>query len=419
VDWYESNDSAAHAKLCKELEGATSSPQRKEIFHTLTSRARRLGLGRSAEVAVRFYGRNDAPAGVDVATNRTMVSQVLNPSLSPDERLELLARLYDVDPQFASLLAASFALDLGNGEPFRGILARAVSDQVGIPNGGEHSPFALILLLPNAHDLFSEDIVEISDKIPSSDISWLLEELGRNGQPEVATVAQLAFKRGIVTGARGVFLKELQHGAALSPQLRSSLVSGALDRLSESDIKRFAQWYGQGAPRVLEAGILTTTNPEIKASAFEALATKAVPDPYVSKIMDFIRTTYEADGGKYGGLVAVVALRDVVDTGTIDQELEKINGAPHMKELLQRLVKGAPSEILEAMLNRYSSSMDPLTIVDLLENPSPSVRIAAVSHLSQVNDIMLLKLISQSYDDEKDPQVRAVYEQKISGIRRR
>ena len=89
-----------------------------------------------------------------------------------------------------------------------------------------------------------------------------------------------------------------------------------------------------------------------------------------------------------------------------------------MKELLQRLVKGAPPEILEAMLNRYSSSMDPLDIVDLLENPSPSVRIAAVSHLSQVNDIMLLKLISQSYDEEKDPQVRAVYEQKISGIRR-
>ena len=63
--------------------------------------------------------------------------------------------------------------------------------------------------------------------------------------------------------------------------------------------------------------------------------------------------------------------------------------------------------------------MDPLDIVDLLGHPSQTVRIAAVSHLSQVNDIMLLKLISQSYEEENDPKVRAVYEQKISVIRDR
>jgi hypothetical protein len=316
-------------------------------------------------------------------------------------------------------LTASLALDTGEAEPLRGILARAVSDQVGIPNGGEHSPFALILLLPQAHDLFSEDIVEINDRIPSSDIRWLLEELGRKGQPEVATVAQLAYNREIVPGAFAVFLKELQRGAALSQGLRSSLVSGALGKLSDSDINRFAEWYGQGAPRVLEAGILTTTNPKIEEAAFQALSTKAISDQYVAKVLEFVRTAYEGDSAKYGGIVAILALSDVVDAATIDRELGKINGAPHITALLKELVKGAPPEMLEVILDRYSASMDPLDIVDLLGHPSQAVRIAAVSHLSQANDIMLLKLISQSYDEERDPKVRAMYEQKISVVRDR
>jgi HEAT repeat protein len=60
-----------------------------------------------------------------------------------------------------------------------------------------------------------------------------------------------------------------------------------------------------------------------------------------------------------------------------------------------------------------------LDIVDLLAHPSPSVRVAAVSSLTKVNDIMLLKLISQSYDDETDPKVRAAYEEKISLVKER
>jgi HEAT repeat protein len=63
--------------------------------------------------------------------------------------------------------------------------------------------------------------------------------------------------------------------------------------------------------------------------------------------------------------------------------------------------------------------MDQINIVDLLAHPSPQVRVAAVSSLTQVNDIMLLKLISQSYDDETDPQVRAAYEERISLVKER
>lgn len=417
--WYASDEPAVHTEVVQKINEATSQARRDELVRTLIFRSRRLGLSRSADVALRFTEQDGSDQADSLKSTNSLVFRVLDPSVSQNQRLEDLAKLYDIDPQIASVLTASLALDVGDAEAFRGILARAVSDQVGIPNGGEHSPFALILLVPQAHDLFSEDIVEINERIPASDISWLLQELGRKGHSGVSTVAQLAYNRGIVTGAFGVFLRELQRGAALSEGLRASLVSGALGRLSEADINRFAEWYGQGAPRVLEAGILTAGNPKIEEAAFQALGTKAISDQYVANVLEFVRSAYEGDGAKYGGIVAILALRDVVDSATIDRELEKIQGAPHLSALLKELVKGAPPELLEAILARYGASMDPLDIVDLLGHPSPAVRIAAVSHLSQVNDIMLLKLISQSYDEEKDPKVRSVYEQQISVIRDR
>jgi hypothetical protein len=135
--------------------------------------------------------------------------------------------------------------------------------------------------------------------------------------------------------------------------------------------------------------------------------------------MDFIRTTYGSDSGRFAGLVGALALRDEVGEDILRRELEVVRNAPRSKELLRQLVRGAPVQALPVIVEMYSDSMDQLDIVDLLTHSSPQVRTVAVSSLSKVNDIMLLKLISQSYDDERDPDVRALYEEKISIVKER
>ena len=135
--------------------------------------------------------------------------------------------------------------------------------------------------------------------------------------------------------------------------------------------------------------------------------------------MEFVRTAYGDDSARFAGLVAAIDLRDVVGLDALTSEFDVVRDAPRSQELLRQLTRGAPPEVIEIILRRYSSSMDQINIVDLLAHPSPQVRVAAVSSLTQVNDIMLLKLISQSYDDETDPQVRAVYEESISLVKER
>jgi hypothetical protein len=416
---YASDDPVGHKNLVKTLNEEVSPEVREEIFLALVSRSRRMGFTRAAEVVRGRYNASQERQQFGSVGSSGLMVAVIDPALSKESQVDELTKLYEFDPGVATLLAAALALDSGDAEPYRGILARAVADQVGVPDGGEHSPYALMLLLPDAHDLFSEDLIEESDKIPSADIKWLLEVLGRKGRSEIATVAQLASNRQVVAGPYAVFLRELQMSVTLSEGLRMSLVSGMLGTLSSTDIKRFGEWYGQGAPRVLEASIITAQDSGIRSAAFDALRTKPLSDTYIAQIVEFLDSTYGGESSKYGGIVAVFALRETVDAQTVNRELGLIKNAPRMRDLLKQLVKGAPPDMLVVLLQRYSDSMEPLDVVDLLSNPSVEVRKVAVDRLSSENDIMLLKLISQSYDDEKDPSVRAVYEAKIGVVRDR
>lgn len=416
---YQSDSPTAYQEITELLSQAPDSARRIEIGKVLTFRARRQGLGRTADVVLGQMedAKELATFGGDEGSRPFF--RLLDPALSSNARLEELARLYQQSPRVASILAAASALDTGDAEVYRGLFAKAVAEQVDIKNGGEHNPYALMLLLPDVHDLFSEDIVEMQEKIPASDIVWLLEELGRQGRPEVSTAAQIAERRQSIPGGRAVFLKELRRSAALRQGVRTAMVSGALGTLSMDDVRLFNEWYGQGAARVLEAAVLTTSSASLKQAAFNALSAKPIADPYVAKIMEFVRNSYGDDGARFAGVVAAIDLRDAVGPDILASEFDAVRDAPRSQELLRQLTRGAPPEVIEIVLRRYSDAMDQLDIVDLLGHPSPPVRVAAVSSLTKVNDIMLLKLISQSYDDETDPRVRAVYEEKISLVKER
>ncbi len=418
-DLYASSSPTAYQEIAGLLVQTTDPSKRQELVKVLAFRARRLGLGQTSDIVLGQLGTLTTGETLGADEISQPLVRLLDPSLSSSARLEELARLYNLSPRLATTLAGASALDTGEAEPYRGIFAKAAAEDAGAGSEGERNPYALMLLNPDLHDLFSEDIVALEGRISGVDLVWLLEQLGRQGRSEVSTVAQIAVRRGIEKGARVVFLQEVARSASLPQRIRSSIVSGALGKVTMDDVRRFGEWYGQGAPRVLEATILTTSEPSLRQAAFDALLAKPLGDPYIARVMDFIRTTYGSDSGGFAGLVGALALRDDVGEDILRRELEVVRNAPRSRELLRQLVRGAPVQALPVIVEMYSDSMDQLDIVDLLTHSSPRVRTVAVSRLSKVNDIMLLKLILQSYDDERDPDVRAVYEEKISIVKER
>ena len=416
---YDSDDPAAYQKLLELVSQATDAGSRDDIFKTAIFRARRQGLGRTADVILTRWANG---GGIDTSHDSALyrhISRLLDPTASHNVRLEELARLYQIDPRLSCVMAAALALDSGEAEAYRGLFAKAVEQQTGYPQGAEHNSYSLMLSLRDIHDLFSSDILDLQERIPPEDIVWLLEELGKDGRPEVATVARIADKRGLIGGARVVFVQELYRSATLPARVQSALVSGALGKLSGDDIKRFREWYGPGAARVLAAAILTAAEPSVRRDAFDALTEKPVEDPYAAGIMDYVREGLNDENANYYGVVAAVIVRNEVGGDALKREFENVRGAPHLKEFLKHGIAEAPPQVLLLIVSTHGDSMDPLDLIDLLSYPDPAVRSAAISYLTAVNDIMLLKLISQAYDDETNPTVRAEYQEKISIVKDR
>jgi hypothetical protein len=294
-------------------------------------------------------------------------------------------------------------LDSGDTVSFHDLFVRRAEEQLSLEKAAQRSDIALMLLLPDVHDLFSEDIMEKADEVPVEDVKVLLSEMAKRERSGIATVAQIARRRGVAEGPGVVFLSELQRGAALEPRVRAALVSGVLGTLSSEDVEVFSQWYAPGSARALEAGIIMTQDAQVSDKAFAALRSKPLG--------------YGDDSERYAPLVAGLALRETLGSDGIKRGLDIVETAPSNRLLAQQIVRKAPSDVISLALPRLHDLLEPTDLTDLLQHPDKSVRLQAIPYLSSVNDVLVLKLIRQAFEQEQDGDVRKAYEENISVIR--
>jgi HEAT repeat protein len=65
--------------------------------------------------------------------------------------------------------------------------------------------------------------------------------------------------------------------------------------------------------------------------------------------------------------------------------------------------------LVRALVARYSGKIGIAGLMNLLSHPDEAVRITAVTSLKDVNEIAILKLILEKYEEEKSPAVRQAY----------
>jgi hypothetical protein len=419
VPWRDSDESAAHAHLVKVLVNATDPEDRALVSKAIANRSRRYGLFRASDMVAQRYRSLGEQSSFGHDGESKVLLNVLDPSMDAATRNGEFLRLFEQSPQAAVVMAVAFALDSGDLTTVRDLLARYVGDGGRATEIGQRSALALMLYISETSQRYSEDFVDESDKVSSADILWLLKELARTGRPEVTMLAQVAHSRKLVSGAQNVFLEELRQGTTLPVTLRSALVAGALGSLSQDAVSVFGQWYGAGSARVLEASILTSDDEVLRRGAFELLRGKPIADSYIANLLEYIQGSYAENAHRFGTLLAAVALRDAIGGDVMVRELAALDRASDAKSLLPHIIKGAPYEVLEVVVPRYSEMIQPIDLIDILQHHDKRARMLALTYLSAVNDILLVKLITQAYDDETDAEVRKAYETHISTIRDR
>lgn len=412
-----SDDPLAHGKLEKEFRESITPERRALALRAMMARSRRLGLLRGADVVLSIAQQRGVGGGTEIPPELAFGISVLDPLKSNQAKRELLSSSYSSSPQFVTSLAAALALDSKDSATYHDIFVRAAEEQLAMSQAAGKNDLALMLLIPDVHDLFSEDLVLRGEELSAEDVKFLLSEMARRERCGIATVAQLAAKKGVSAELGTVFLRELQRSSGLEPKVRAALVSGALGNFSEGDVDALAEWYAPGSARALEAAILSSQDPTIRKKAFEALRSKPLGDGYVSGVFEFIQATYGADSERFAPLVATLALREVAAPAVIKGGLSVVPDAPSNRKLAQRIIRKAPGSVVLIALPELHTFLEPTDLTDLLAHPEKAVRLQALPYLSSANDILVLKLIQQAYEQEQDEEVRRAYQDNIATIR--
>ncbi|NLF24495.1 MAG: hypothetical protein GX589_02410 [Deltaproteobacteria bacterium] len=411
----DSDDPVAHHLLIKSLKEAKSDQGRREVEKALMERVRRMGAMRSVE-QVRPWLRRISPGSEGPAYEAILMT--LDSSLPMQERAAFLRQAYRSEPELVLRLTAALALDSGNIEEYQPVLAQLIGDALGVENASEYSALALILAHYRLAIIFGDDIVQNRDKLTDKDIQWLLRVLAGRGDINTRAIANLALQRELLPPLRATYLKMVRDKSELPTEVVNALINAAGSALSVEDVRAFGRWYDVDAERILLAILAQGVPADTALEAFDILAGKSPRIEPSAAVIKWVFQRRWKDRAKYARLVGVLAFLDVVDPSQIEATFSELDRRADNRDLIEILLDTDNAVVVRLMLERYPHQISLGRKLALLLHPDKGVRKASVQSI-QTNDAGALKIISDSYARENDPDIKEIYKKKFEMIRER
>jgi hypothetical protein len=411
-----SDDPLAHDILVKSAREAESDQFRALSEKAIINRARRLGLLRSAE-QVRQWLRT-IPRGL-LPADYEPILKCLDKSLPREARFSALRQAYASNPRVATRIAVAIALDMNELEESQPLIAQLVGDSLGVDDARKYSSLSLVLAHHDLALVFGEDVIQKRDQIPDGDILWLLKRLAERNDINVRAVASMAVDRGLLPPVRATFLSVIRDRGDLSSEVLDSLIRAAAGVLTDKDIAHFGRWYDMEVEKVLLAICADYQDEKVLKEAFDTLAARTVSAEPASSMIEWIRANYWESRAEFASVVGILSFLDIAT----DQDLERVfnlfDRYVRDSDLIEILLDTDDPKILKLVIKRYDDQLGLGTLLDLLDTPDKAVRISVVKSLKKYNDLGVLKMILDRYDQEQDPEVRKVYQDSFWTIRER
>ena len=411
-----SDDPLAHDALIQELKEAQSKEFSDFVWKAILDRARRLGVQRGSD-QLRAWGKSQGDDFKPVSLEGLL--RCLDVAYPDVERQAVLREQYPKFPKLIMRFTAALALDLAKPEQFKELLAMMAQETEQVTDGSARSSLTLMMLLPDVNTIFLDDIASSVSLIPDEDLKWVLGELAKRGNPQMPRVADIALSRKLIIPPFTSFLEVLRRKTMIPQPVMVALVHGALGQLSTQDGSVLSNWLDQDSFPALAATILTTSDSAIKQTALEAMLTKPTPNRTIQKLIDFGKTNYREDVGRLADIISALALEEQLGNLDLDRKFSGIDALPKGREILAIMLLSESNRVVMSLIKNYPNAITSAAYLDLLTHREKGIRILAVENLRTSNDIVVLKIILDSYNAETDGDVKAAYEKHLSVIKER
>jgi len=355
----------------------------------------------------------------ELPPNYEAVLKSLDTTLPIDARSRYLREAYVVNPEMVLRLAVALALDTDKLDEYQPVLTQMIGDAMRLEDAGRYSAISLVLANPDLALVFGEDVIQKRSRIPDADLLWLLRILADRNDIHVRAIASLAVERGILPPLRAQFLQVIRDRADLPPDVLHSLLRAAGGALKSEDIGAFGRWFDLDAEKILLAICADATDSDVQIEAFDTLAGRTLSIEPSASLVDWIRKNYWSKRGDFVTAVGVLGNLDKVDKETLQRLFVSMDRFVRDSDLIELLLASNNPEVVKAVLNRYASQINRTSLLRLLDNPEKEIRLVAVRALKGENDVGVLKIIIDHYENEQDPEVRQIYKDTYWVIRQR
>ncbi len=412
-----SDDPIAHDVLVELAKTTDSQAIRKMAEKAVIDRARRLGLVKAAEQARTWLSA--ISAGEALPQTYDPLLGALNTTLPVDGRSERIRRAYAIDPKLGLRFAAALALDARNPGDYAALLSPLIGDALGISDTRALSPLALIMLHPDLSSVFGDVVIQRKQELRDSDLNPLLEQLVQRNDSHARAIAAIMSDRKILTSTRAEFLNLMRAKSDAPNEVTRALARAAMGTVGLDDVGVFGRWFDISVERVLFLLCADLPPGPVALSAFDVLAGRSLSVEPSASLVEWIRGNYWDERANFVKAVGIMALLDIVSEAQIKEAFETFDKYTKDSRLLDILVDTGNPVVVSLAVGKYGQMISLSRLLSLLSDPAKDVRLSAIDSLKGFNDVGALKIILDTYQQEKDPQVREAYKNSFWVIKQR
>jgi hypothetical protein len=300
------------------------------------------------------------------------------------------------------------------------LLSQLVAERTKLRDTKGKSLLALLLVDPELAALYSDDIVQRREQFSLPDLTWVLPILADRNDDAIRPMASLALERSAVGAIPATFLELIRDRADLTPALLASLVRASTGKATVDDVAEFGRWVDTGAERALLALCATLPVDDPRAlEAFDTMAGRSGSIEPAASMVQWVRESHWADRKKYIQAIGVLSFTDRLGREELESIIPRFSSVLKEPTLLELLVRQTGPAVSSMLVSRFGNNFGMGGLVNLLTHPEKQVRLAAVKGLKDVNEALVLRLIVERYQEEKDEDVRNAYRTNFWVIRDR
>ncbi len=379
----------------------------------LVQKIKDTGAINSARVIKDWFG--DLRSARTVPGTVSGISEILravDSNRKDKSRQYALQQAFNKQQVIALRLSVAMALDEPNNEKFTNI-AKSFLAGSGVRDIKDLSFYALAVIHKDIANYFKDEFAASTEKFSNSDLSWAISKtVTREGALFYDLVDEI-LKRNIVPPFQRVFLEALTSKAKLGlpKEVKESLVSASLGRVTQRHIQDISTWGGKHFERILLALCVISPNEKLAGQVLEILSERLIQSQPAAQLVKWSQGLPWEKRKTLAKPIGILGLIDLATDAEINFAFGTIMGHSGGTELFRATVKSENAKLTQEALHRIGPIMPPGELIPLLQNKHKEVRIAAVKALKGINDVEILHKISRAFERETDKEVIKVYDE--------